>query len=133
MAVSVLARVSRESRFARRVVDGNVHAALLAFAAPQLPDAPPPMREAQLRALEAMFDLGKTSEFKAALSAEPSFFPMLFTLRDCDAAFWIMYIQPAHASAVLRFTIMLKPLRSFCMNSARSIAISIHAPKPLDS
>lgn len=84
MAVSVLARVSQESRFARVVVDGSVHGVLLAFASPQFPDAPESAKAAQLQALRAIYDLGKTSEFKAALSAEGSFFPLLFSLRDSD-------------------------------------------------
>ena len=32
----------------------------------------------------------------------------------------------------MRFVIRLRPLRSFCRNSARSAAISDHAPKPRD-
>ena len=41
--------------------------------------------------------------------------------------------QPAKPSAILRFTSMLNPLRSFCMNAARSTAISNHARHPFES
>ena len=67
-----------------RVVQGEVHGVLLAFAGPQLPNAPPAVHQAQLFALEAIYELGKTSEFKGALSEVEGFFSLLFTLRDCD-------------------------------------------------
>ena len=40
--------------------------------------------------------------------------------------------HPSKPSASLRFTILPRPMRSFIMNSARSIAIASHAPKPRD-
>ena len=85
VAVGIIARIAQESTTMRvRVVQGEVHGVLLAFAGPQLPNAPPAVHQAQLFALEAIYELGKTSEFKGALSEVEGFFSLLFTLRDCD-------------------------------------------------
>ena len=82
-AVSVLARLGQETRFARRLVDGDVKDALLQVGAPLHPDSSAPIRRAQLAALRCMCDLaGKVSEFKQALASDPRFFPLLFRLRD---------------------------------------------------
>lgn len=83
-AMSVLARLSQEPRFKRRVAESDgVMAVLIDFARPLRPDAAQlaPLR-AQAAALRALEHLAHTSEVKAALGTDPRFFPLLFSLRD---------------------------------------------------
>ena len=83
IAVGVLARLAAETRFARRVVDGDVSGVLLQCGGLLHPDSPTAAKQAQLASLRALGELaGRVSEFKQALSSEPSFFPLLFNLRD---------------------------------------------------
>jgi hypothetical protein len=81
-AVGVLERLARESQFARALVDGGVHGVLLACSCPLHPDAPEDAHAIQDRALTTIASLATTSDFKALLAAEPTFFPLLFALRD---------------------------------------------------
>ena len=83
VAIGVLARLAADARFARRVGDTEgVQEVLLATVGPLHPDASPDERLAQRSALDALCHLGRTSEIRAGLSADPDFFPLLFRLRD---------------------------------------------------
>lgn len=87
VVVGILAMLSQETRFARRLVDGGCHTVLLQIGAPLHPDQPEESKQAQLLALTCVGNLaGRTSEFKQLLSADPDFFPLLFRLRDSSAA-----------------------------------------------
>ena len=82
VAANVVLAMASDFQLRRAVAGAAIHTELLVLVAPQLPDAGDAAIDTQLAALRGLYILASSSEFKAALGAEASFFPMLFQLRD---------------------------------------------------
>ena len=81
-ACAVLSKLAQDRDTRRMVSEAGVLHELLALSAPLLPDAGEDVRAAQRHVLTAVEALSHVAEFKALLSREPTFFPLLYAIRD---------------------------------------------------